>query len=158
MEASMTTKFESDPISESVHEAIGRAEKFADQAVWGRVHQVITGVLGDLDALGVESAYCLWLAAVSSDSMGNLVEAVQYIARARAVDLGFSRALNSEKIILGKVFTLIDMAGVADLEVQALVEVVRSNFPSAHPGLQYMETKLSEAITAAQTNSNRAQA
>jgi hypothetical protein len=158
MEEFMTTKFEADPIPESIHEAIGKAERLADQSVWGRAHQTITGVLKELDALGVESAYCLWLAAVASDSTGDLVEAVRYIARARAVDLVFSRALNSEKIILGKVFTLMDVAGWDDLEVQALVEAVRASFPPTHPGLQYMENKLSEAITSAQTSGNRAQA
>ena len=154
----MKTSFASDPIPESVHQAIGKAEKLADQSVWGRVYEVMSGVLKELDALGVESGYCFWLAAVASDSTGDLVEAVRHIARARAVDLGFSRALNSEKIILGKVFTLMDMAGVDDLEVQALVEAVRASFPPTHPGLQYLENKLSEAITAAQTTNNRAQA
>jgi hypothetical protein len=154
----MKTKFESDPIPESVHEAIGKAEKLADQNVWGRVHEVITGVLKDLDAIGVESAYCLWLAAVASDSIGNLAEAVQYIARARAVDLVFSRALTSERIILGHVFTLIDVAGVDDLEVRSLVETVRANFPPYHAGLQYMESKLAEAINAAQPTCSRGQA
>jgi hypothetical protein len=159
MEAPMKNRrFESDPIPESVHEGIAKAEKLADQNVWGRVHQVITGVLNDLDPIGVESAYCLWLAAVASDSIGNLAEAVRYIASARAVDPVFSRGLSSERIILGKVFTLIDVAGVDDLEVQCLVEIVRASFPPTHPGLKYLENKLAEANEAGETSSTRAQA
>jgi hypothetical protein len=141
-------QFESDPIPESVHEAIGRAEKLAEQRVWGRAHQILSGVADELERMGIESHYVLWLLAVACDSSGSLEDAVANIGRARATDLANSRALQSEQIILGHVYTLLDVAGPNDPEVLSLIETVRQNFPASHPGLRQIEEKLAEGATA----------
>jgi hypothetical protein len=98
--------------------------------------------------MGIESHYVLWLLAVACDSSGSLEDAVANIGRARATDLANSRALQSEQIILGHVYTLLDVAGPNDPEVLSLIETVRQNFPASHPGLRQIEEKLAEGATA----------
>ena len=152
------TKFDNDPIPDHIHAAISQAERLADERVWGRVYTLVSGVHDELEGIGIHSGYVLWLLAVVCDSVGRLEEAVGHIACARAMDPADSRTLNSEKIILSHVYSLLQVAGPHDPEVLSLVEAVRLNFPASHPGLRQIEKKLAEAAAAADSTEGRAQA
>lgn len=148
--------FESDPIPSHIHKAIEKAEHLGEERLWGRAYEILVGVEAELRESGVESAFVAWLLAVSCDTIGKLEQAVAYIAQARALDPAFNRVITSEKIIVGHVLTLLDAAGPHDQEVLSLVDALRCNFPSNHPGLRLVEEKLAQ--TAADGDAGRERA
>src|ERR1039458_6030260 len=149
------TKFLTDPIPSHVHKAVKQAEQLCDEHLFARARLLLLGVHDDLTALGVESAFVVWLLAVACDSVGLLGEAIQYIAEARSLDLAFNRIIGSEQIIVGHVISLLEMAGPQDLEVMSLIDALRCNFPSNHPGLRLVEEKLAAAATDGETGRER---
>jgi hypothetical protein len=150
------SKFESDPVPAHARNAIKQAENLCDEHLFARARLLLLGVHEELTALGVESAFVVWLLAVACDSIGMLEEAIQYIAQARALDLAFTRIVASEQIIVGHVLTLLNAAGPYDPEVLSLLDALRRNFPANHPGLRLVEDRLAAAATDGENGRARA--
>jgi hypothetical protein len=150
------SNFVSDPIPQHLHKAIEKAEHLGDERLWARAYDILLGVNAELKELGIQSGFVAWLLAVAADTIGKLEEAIAYIAQARALDLAFNRVITSEKIIIGHVLTLLDVAGPDDLEVLSVVEALRRHFPANHPGLRLVEEKLAQ--TASDRDSTRERA
>lgn len=142
-----------------LHDAVDKAEKLMEQGLWSHAQEILVHVTDQLDGLGIESSYVQWLAAVVSDSIGLLSQAVEHIVRARRMDPLFPRAITSERIILTRVAALIDVAGPEDAHVLAVVSVVRQFYPAGHAALRSIEDALarkSDVMT--EPPSKRAQA
>lgn len=116
-------------------------------------------IVDELNGMKSASMYVSWLSGVVNDSMGLLSDAVEDIVRARRMDPIFPRAITSERIILTHVAALIDVAGLDDPHVLAVVGVVRRLYPPGHAALQSIEDALarkSDVMT--EPPSKRAQA
>lgn len=129
-------------IPQHLHDAVDKVEKLMEQGLWSQAHEMLVHVADQLDGLGIASAYVKWLAAVVSDSIGLLSEAVEQIVAARRMDPLFPRAITSERIILARVSALIDIAGSEDIHALAIVSVLRRLYPTGHPAVQPIEDKL----------------
>ena len=150
------SKFDNDPVPQSIHNAIETAEHLVEEHLYGRAYEVLVRVHAELKEHGIVSAFVAWLLAIAADTVGRLDEAIAYIAESRAIDLVFPRALSSEKVIVGRILTLLQVAGPHDSQVLLLVEALHRNFPANHPGLRLVEEKLAEAATAGQSGRERA--